>query len=92
MFGRKIEQLHYIDKDAFLLSRKTGNFIEDLYNLRDLFDFSNLNLEHETFHNKNKKAAGKFKIERRRSNWVDELICLTANAFSFKFNNRTQTN
>ena len=38
-------------------------FIKDVKNLNDLFDFSNLNKNHELFINKNEKIIGKFKIE-----------------------------
>ena len=41
-FGQENLQLHYIDTDSFALSIKTKDVIEDLFNLKDLFDFSNL--------------------------------------------------
>ena len=42
-FGQEKLQLHYIDTDGMILSMKTQNIIEDLKNLEDIFDFSNLN-------------------------------------------------
>ena len=40
-FGEKNIQLHYMDTDSFVLSLNTKNIIQDLYNLKDNFDFSN---------------------------------------------------
>ena len=62
-FGEKNLQLHYMDTDSFVLSVNTKDIVNDLKNLEDLFDFSNLDEKHEIFSNKNKKAIGKFKIE-----------------------------
>ena len=45
-FGEKIIQLHYIDTDSFVLSVKAQNIFQDLHNLKDLFDFSNLDSTH----------------------------------------------
>ena len=44
-----------MDCDSFVLSIETQHIINDLKNLEDLFDFSNLNENHELFSNKNKK-------------------------------------
>ena len=62
-FGEENLQLHYMDTDSFVLSVNTKNIIQDLHNLKDYFDFSNLNEDHELFSNINKKVLGKFKIE-----------------------------
>ena len=56
-------QLHYMDTDSFVLSVNTKDISEDLKNLEDIFDFSNLDKNHELFINENKKVIGKFKIE-----------------------------
>ena len=50
-----IAQLHYCDTDSFALTINTSNIIEDLYNLKDLFEFSNMNKNHEFFTMKTKK-------------------------------------
>ena len=52
-FGQENIQLHYMDCDSFVLSIKTQNIFDDLKNLEDLFDFSNLDKNHELFSNKN---------------------------------------
>ena len=62
-FGPENLQLHYIDTDGMILSMKTQNIINDLKNLEDIFDFSNLDENHKLFSEKNKKVIGKFKIE-----------------------------
>ena len=86
-FSQENIQLHYIDCDSFVLSIKTQDIIKDLYNLKDLFDFSNLNKEHKLFSNKNKKVVGKFKIETPVNIWIDEFVALRSKAYSFKCNN-----
>ena len=55
-FGQKNLQLHYIDTDGMILSKKTKDIIKDLKNLEDIFDFSNLDENHELFSERNKKS------------------------------------
>ena len=62
-FGQENIHLHYMHTDSFVLSVNTKDIIKDLKNLEDIFDFSNLDENHELFSNKNKKVIGKFKIE-----------------------------
>ena len=73
--------------DSFVLSVNTKNIIQDLHNLKNYFDFSNLNKDHELFSNINKKVLGKFKIETPKNNFIDEFIALRSKAYSFKCNN-----
>ena len=54
-FGQEKLQLQYIDTDGMILSMKTENVIKDLKSLEDIFDFSNLDENHELFSNKTKK-------------------------------------
>ena len=83
-FGQKKIQLHYMDTDSFILSVNTKDIIKDLKNLEDIFDFSNLDKNHELFSNKNKKVIGKFKNECPRNFWIDEFICLRSKMYAFK--------
>ena len=76
-FGIENIQLHYIDTDSFVLSLNTKNIIQDLHNMKEYFDFSNLNKDHELFSIVNKKVLGKFKIETPKNIWIDEFIALT---------------
>ena len=42
-----------MDTDSFVLSVNAKGIIKDLKHLEDIFDFSNLNENHEIFINKN---------------------------------------
>ena len=46
-FGQENLQLHYNDTDGLILSMRTENTIKDLKNLEVIFDFSNLDKNHE---------------------------------------------
>ena len=83
-FGEENIQLHYMDCDSFVMSIETQNIINDLKNLEDLFDFSNLNKNHELFSNKNKKVVGIFKIETPKNIWIDEFVALRSKCYAFK--------
>ena len=82
--GQKIIQLQYIDTDAFVLSVNTNDFVNDLKNLEDLFDFSNLDENHELFSKKAKKAIRKFKTETPENIRIDESVCLRSKMYAFK--------
>ena len=83
-FGQESLQLHYVDTDGMILSMKTNDIIKDLKKLEIIFDFSNLDENHELFSNKNKKVFGKFKIQTPKNIWIDEFVCLRSKAYSFK--------
>ena len=54
-FGQENTQQHYMDTDSFVLGVNTKDIIKNLKKLEDIFDFSNLDENHELFSNKNKK-------------------------------------
>ena len=83
-FGRENTQLHYMDTDSFVLSVDTKDIVEDLKNLEDIFDFSNLDNNHELFSKKNKKVICKFKIKTPKNIWIDEFVCLRSKMYAFK--------
>ena len=83
-FGQENIQLHYMDTDSFVLSINTKNNIKDLKSSDDIFEFSNLDKNHELFSNKKKKVLGKFKVETPKNIWIDELICLRSKYYAFK--------
>ena len=83
-FGQENIQLHYMDTDSFILSVNTKDIIKDLKNLEYIFDFSNLDKNHELFSNKNKKVIGKFKIETPKNIYIDEFVCLRSKMYAFK--------
>ena len=86
-FGQENIQLHYMDCDSFVLSIETENIINDLKNLEDLFDFGNLDKNHELFNKKSKKVVGKFKIETPENIWIDEFVGLRSKCYAFKCGN-----
>ena len=73
-----------MDCDSFVLSIETQNIINDLKNLENIFDFSNIDGNHELFSNKNKKVVDKFKIETPENIWVDEFVALRSKCYAFK--------
>ena len=83
-FGQENLQLHYMDCDSFILSIKSANIIKNLKNLEDIFDFSNIDENHELDSEKNKKVLGKFKIETPKNIFIDEFIALRSKMYAFK--------
>ena len=75
-FGQESIQLLYMDTDGFVLSVNTKDISKDLKILEYIFNFSNLDKNHEVFSNKNKKVIGFFKIETPKNIWIDEFDCL----------------
>ena len=73
-----------MDTDSFVLSGNAKDIIKDLKNLEYIFDFGNLDKNHEPFSNKNKKVIGKFKIETPTNIWIDEFVCLRSKKYAFK--------
>ena len=56
-FGSENVQNHYNNCNSMVSSIKTDDFIRDLKNLEDLFDFRNLDPKNLLFSNKNKKST-----------------------------------
>ena len=82
--GQENLHLHYMDTDSFVLSINTKDIIKDLKNLEVIFDFSNLDENHELYSIKSKKVNGKFKIETPKNNWTDEFVCLRSKMYVFR--------
>ena len=82
-FGQENIQCHCMDTDSFVLSINTKNIIQDFKKLKKIFDFTNLDENHELF-NKNKKIIGKFKIETPKKIIIDEFIALGSKKYAFK--------
>ena len=89
-FGQENLQLHFIDTDGMIWSMKTKDIIKDLKILEDIFDFSNLDENHELFSNRNKKLNGKFENETPRNVFIDEFVCLRSKAYAFKCNDNNE--
>ena len=75
--GKKL-QIHYMDtdNDNFVLSIKTNVVVEDLQNLKTLFNFSSRDKTQGMFSNKNEKVLEKFERKTPKNNWTDEFILL----------------
>ena len=73
-----------------ILSMNTKDIINDLKNLEDIFNFSNLDEKHELFSNKDKKIIGKFTIETPKNIWIDEFNCLSSKVYLFKCNDNNE--
>ena len=85
-FGIDGIQIHYQDTDAFIMSLKTTNVINDLSNLQkqyNLFDFSNLDKNHILYSNEYKKIPGYLKIETPKSLCIDKFICLRSKCYAY---------
>ena len=91
-FEQEKIQLRYMDTDGFVLSVNTIDIIKDLKNLEELFDFSNINENHELFCIKNKKVIGKFEMEIPKRIWIDEFFCLRSKMYAFKCGNDRKIN
>ena len=89
-FGQENLELHFIDTDGMILSMKTEKSFNDLKILEDIFDFSNVDENHELFSNKTKKVIGKTKIEAPKKIWIDEFVCLISKAYSFECNDNNE--
>ena len=89
-FRQENLQLHFMDCDSFILSIKSENIIKDLKNLEDIFDFSNIDGNHELYSEKNKKVLGKFKIETPKNIFIDEFIALRSKMFAFRCKDREE--
>ena len=89
-FGQESIQLHYMDCDSFILSINSENIIKDLKNLENIFDFSNIDANHELYSENNKKVLGKFKIETPKNIFIDELIELRSKMYAFKCKDREE--
>ena len=67
-FSQDKLQLQFMVCDSFVLSFKTQSIIEDLKNLEDLFDLSNLDENHELLRKKNKTMLVYLKLENLKAN------------------------
>ena len=85
-FGIDGIQIHYQDTDAYIMSIKTKDIVNDLSNLQNqykIFDFSNLSKEHKLFSNEYKKIPGYLKIETPKSLYIDKFVCLRSKCYAY---------
>ena len=80
-FDREKSHLPYMDCDSFVINFKASKIVSDLIYLVYLFDFINMDENHELFSKKNKKFVEKYKIETPKIAWVNEFVCLKIQVF-----------
>ena len=72
-----------MDTDSFKLSVNTKDIMKDLKNLEDIFDFSNLDKNHELFSKKKQKKLVNLKLKPLKRfglmNSLPEKKCLLRN-------------
>ena len=83
-FRQENIQLQFMDTNSCVLCVNTKDIIEESRNSDEIFDFSNLDENHELFSKENKKNLSKFKIETPENFWVDEFVCLRSKMYAFK--------
>ena len=76
--------MHYMDCHLFFLSSKAIYKFKDLNKLKDQFDSSNLDENHELFQNV-RKLHGKIKLEVLQSLCIGRICLLGAKQFSFVY-------
>ena len=84
--GQDGTQIHYQDTDAYVMSVRTTDIVYDLDKLQDqykIFDFSNLNREHNLFSNEFKKIPGYLKIETPKSLYIDKFVFLRSKCYAY---------
>jgi len=82
-FGYDGIQLLYSDTDSLALNIKTYNILDDLKNLSDYMDFSNLHENHPLFSLKNHSELFKFKEEFALKP-ISRLCALKSKVYSFE--------
>ena len=81
-FGLKAVQLLYTDTDSLVYHIDHKHFYRLLFNIRDYFDFSNLEKSNSLFSLKNRKVLGKFKDETGGKE-IKEFVGLRPKMYSF---------
>ena len=84
-FGQVDIQIHYQDTDAYIMSVRSMDIVNDLDKLQDqykILDFSKLNKEHKLFSNEFKKIPGYLKIETPKSFYIDKFVCLRSKCYA----------
>ena len=70
-----------------VISVKTKDMVNDLDELQEqykLFDFSNLNKDHNFFSNEFKKKPGYLKIQTPKSLYINKFVFLRSKDFAYK--------
>ena len=82
-FGEKHIELLYQDTDSFVLKIETKDLQQDLFQLKEHFDFSNYPRNHPLYDNSKKKVPGYFKDELAGEE-MTEFIALRSKMYAYK--------
>ena len=82
-YNDKVE-LIYTDTDSFIIEVQTNDIYKDMYENKNLYDFSEYPKNHPNFDMSNKKVLGKFKDELN-SKIITEFITLKPKMYSFEY-------
>lgn len=82
-YGHEKCKLLMTDTDSFVYHIETDNLYEDIHDLKDYFDLSNLPNDDKLYNKENEKVLGKFKIEHGNL-IMTEFIALKAKMYSFR--------
>ena len=89
-YGNNID-LCFTDTDSLLYEVRTKNIYEDMYEEKNLYDFSDYPFQHKCFNTDNKKKIGKFKDELS-SIVMEEFVGLRPKCYSLLFNGVVEDN
>ena len=89
-YNDKVE-LIYTDTHSFIIEVQTNDIYKDMYDNKNLYDFSEYPKNHPNFDMSNEKVLGKFKDELN-SKIITEFIALKPKIYSFEYISRTEYN
>ena len=89
-YNDKVE-LIYTDTDSFIIEVETNDIYKDMYDNKNLYDFSEYPKNHPNFDMSNKKVLGKYKDELN-SKMINEFIALKLKMYSFEYTSGTEYN
>ena len=85
-YNNKVE-LIYTDTDSFIIQVETDDIYKDMFEDKNLYDFSEYPINHPNYDITNKKVLGKFKDEMK-SLIITEFIGLKPKMYSFNYINK----
>ena len=80
-------ELVYTDTDSFIIQVETDDIYKDMFENKNLYDFSEYPKDHPNYDITNKKVLGKFKDEMK-SLVITEFIGLKPKMYSFNYINK----
>ena len=83
-FGSDNLEMGTSDTDSYLFQSYSENMNDDFKQLKDSFDFSNLDKSHELYDETKKSALYHFKDETKRKVDIIDAICLRSKCYSLK--------